>query len=68
MEPLYVHGSDAVSIGTIDTANKLDVEGSIAIGTTYAGAQAAPTNGAIIEGNVGIGTDHHNRHWMLKVQ
>ena len=55
--PLYVHGSDAVSIGTIDTANKLDVEGSIAIGTTYAGAQAAPTNGAIIEGNVGIGTD-----------
>jgi hypothetical protein len=36
--------------------SKLDVEGGIAIGTAYSGATAAPTNGAIIEGNVGIGT------------
>ena len=54
---LHIHGNNAVSIGTIDSINKLDVEGSIAMGTTYAGAQAAPTRWRIIEGNVGIGTD-----------
>jgi hypothetical protein len=34
----------------------LDVEGSAAIGASYAGATAAPTNGLIVEGNVGMGT------------
>jgi len=45
-----------VGIGTTTPANKLDVEGSLAIGSTYSGTSAAPANGAIIEGNVGIGT------------
>jgi hypothetical protein len=35
----------------------LDVEGNFAVGTTYSGTTAAPANGAIIEGNVGIGTN-----------
>jgi hypothetical protein len=34
----------------------LDVSGGAAIGAGYAGVTAAPTNGAIIQGNVGIGT------------
>jgi len=34
----------------------LDVEGGLAVGATYSGTTAAPANGAIIEGNVGIGT------------
>jgi hypothetical protein len=33
----------------------LDVEGNLAVGTAYSGTTAAPANGAIIEGNVGIG-------------
>jgi Chaperone of endosialidase len=45
-----------VGIGTLFPANKLDVNGNLAIGTNYAENQGAPTNGAIIEGAVGIGT------------
>jgi len=38
--------------------SKLDIEGNLAVGATYAGSggTAAPANGAIIEGSVGIGT------------
>jgi len=35
----------------------LDVEGNLAVGATYSGTTAAPVNGAIIEGTVGIGTN-----------
>lgn len=44
-----------VGIGTTSPLSKLDVSGGLAIGT-YAGANAAPANGAIISGSVGIGT------------
>ena len=36
--------------------NKLDVYGAQAIGTGYAGVYTAPTNGLIVQGDVGIGT------------
>ncbi|MCI4669487.1 MAG: tail fiber domain-containing protein [Bacteroidia bacterium] len=49
--------SGRVGIGTTDPQSKLDVSGGITIGASYAGTTAAPTNGVIIEGNVGIGTD-----------
>lgn len=45
-----------VGIGLTTPVNKLDVEGSMAIGATYSGTSVAPTNGLIVEGNVGIGT------------
>jgi len=45
-----------LGIGTTSPANRLDVEGSVAIGAAYSGSTTAPANGAIIEGNVGIGT------------
>ena len=45
-----------VGIGTTSPANKLDVEGGVAVGAAYSGAETAPSNGMIIEGNVGIGT------------
>jgi hypothetical protein len=53
---IYNNNTANVGIGTNTPANKLDVEGGVAIGATYSGLSAAPTNGAIIEGNVGIGT------------
>ena len=45
-----------VGITTATPKNKLDVQGGIAIGSSYAGVKIAPANGAIIKGNVGIGT------------
>ena len=46
-----------VGIGVNAPMNKLDVEGAVAIGATYSGANpAAPLNGLLVEGNVGIGT------------
>ena len=45
-----------VGIGTTSPQNKLDVEGTVAVGASYSGTIAGPTNGMIIEGNVGIGT------------
>jgi hypothetical protein len=43
-------GSSKVALDT------LDVYGGVAIGTGYAGVTAAPTNGLIVQGKVGIGT------------
>jgi hypothetical protein len=43
-----------VGIGTTAPLSKLGVLGNLSVGATY-GAIAAPTSGAIIEGNVGIG-------------
>jgi len=45
-----------VGIGTTTPANRLDVEGSAAIGATYSGTTIGPANGLIVEGNVGLGT------------
>jgi len=43
-----------VGIGTTGALSKLDVNGGEAIGS-YAGVNAAPSNGLIVSGNVGIG-------------
>jgi hypothetical protein len=48
--------TDLVGIGTGNPVNKLDVNGSMAIGAGFAGSQTAPANGLIIEGPVGVGT------------
>ncbi len=46
---------DSVGIGTTAPLSKLGVLGNLSVGSTY-GNIAAPTGGAIFEGNVGIGT------------
>jgi len=51
-----VTASGNVGLGTILSANKLDVQGSVGIGTAYAGYTSAPSNGLIVQGNVGIGS------------
>lgn len=46
-----------IGLAATDTIrNKLDVEGSVAIGAGYSGASAASSNGLIVQGQVGIGT------------
>lgn len=50
-------GNVGIGLVTTDTIqNKLDVEGSVAIGASYSGTSAAPANGLIVQGKVGIGT------------
>jgi hypothetical protein len=41
---------------SIGQANSGDFNGGVAIGSSYAGVDTAPTNGLIVQGNVGIGT------------
>jgi hypothetical protein len=48
--------NNSLGIGTDTPQNKLDVEGSVAIGSSYSGSSSASANGLIVEGNVGIGT------------
>lgn len=53
-------GNTRVGINTSATAanikNSLDVNGAIAIGSSYAETNTAPTNGLLVQGDVGIGT------------
>lgn len=67
-------GSDALTlngtglgIGTTAPASKLDVEGGAAVGATYSGTTAAPTNGLIVEGVVGLGTASPNSGVALTI-
>ncbi|MDW8301898.1 MAG: hypothetical protein RML38_05500 [Bacteroidia bacterium] len=47
-----------VGIGQAMPLSKLDVNGNLVVGTGYSGTFAAPPDGAIIQGNVGIGTNN----------
>jgi len=51
---LVVKSSGNVGIGVTGPVNKLDVNGSMAVGS-YAGNNTGPSNGLIVSGNVGIG-------------
>lgn len=59
--------SGNIGVGTPAPKSKLDIEGGLAVGTTYSGTTEAPTNGAIIEGNVGIGTNNPDGSAALEV-
>jgi len=50
-----VMGSGNVGIGTSSPASKLTIGGNTSIGVAYTGV-SAPTNGLIVQRNVGIGT------------
>ncbi len=54
---LLLH-SGKVGVGLVGTVpqNLLDVGGGAVIGATYAGSFGGPTNGLLVQGNVGIGT------------
>jgi hypothetical protein len=57
--PGWLH-AQGMGIGTTTPASTLDVSGNLTVGATYSGTNAAPANGALIQGNVGIGTTAPN--------
>ncbi|MFQ6091788.1 MAG: hypothetical protein ACE5OR_03755 [bacterium] len=54
--------SDRIGIGATDPKNKLDVEGAMVVGSAYSGSSTAPTNGMLVQGNVGIGATNPGSH------
>ncbi|MCX6277610.1 MAG: DUF1566 domain-containing protein [Bacteroidetes bacterium] len=46
-----------VGVGTSNPLNKIDIAGNVAIGSSYSGSSAAPANGLLVEGKVGVGTN-----------
>jgi len=52
-----IYADEAIGVGTENPQNELDVEGAVAIGASYSGTESAPSNGLIVQGSVGIGTD-----------
>ena len=57
--------SGSVGIGTTTAQNKIDVSGSAVIGSSYAGVNIAPSDGLLIEGNVGIGVTNPGANKLL---
>ncbi len=65
MSTYFFQGSDVhidtsnvrFAIGNAAPVSKLDVEGNASFGASYAGTTAAPSNGVIIQGKTGIGTN-----------
>jgi len=53
---IYLQSESGVNIGSNTTASKFGVNGNASIGSTYSHNNAAPTDGMIIQGVVGIGT------------
>ncbi|MBL4647395.1 MAG: hypothetical protein JKY13_00310 [Gammaproteobacteria bacterium] len=60
---LYMQGTGGLTrfggnmaIGSQDPKNKLDIGGGAVIGASYSGSNTAPSNGLLVQGNVGIGT------------
>jgi hypothetical protein len=54
----YIGGGLGIgpTIGATGPVSQVDIEGNCTIGASYAGTTAAPTNGLLVEGNVGIST------------
>jgi hypothetical protein len=62
-EKFYIGNSTQsynIGIGTNNPKNKLDIAGNVVVGASYAGVNSAPTNGLLVQGNVGIGTTTPN--------
>ncbi len=55
VERVRVKSGGFVGLGTGAPQNQLDVEGAAVIGPLYSGTNAAPANGLLVQGNVGIG-------------
>jgi hypothetical protein len=66
VERMRITSAGAAGIGTPTPKSATDINGNISIGT-YAGVNAAPANGVIVSGQVGIGTNAPNASAALDV-
>jgi predicted acyltransferase (DUF342 family) len=64
---MFMSSTGNVGIGTTDPKSKLDVSGSVAIGSSYAGEHPAPANGLLVQGGVCIGKPSINATYALDV-
>ncbi len=55
---VYMKPNAKMGLGTTTPQSVLDVEGGTSIGAAYSGTTAAPANGLLVEGNVGIGNNN----------
>jgi hypothetical protein len=67
---LNITATGSIGIGVLTAASMLDVAGGVTVGGTYAGTNAAPSNGLLVEGNVLIGRTTPRQAWvdMVDVQ
>ena len=56
-----------VGIGTSNPLSRVDIAGNAVIGSAYSGNNAAPSNGLLIEGQVGIGTSSPSASAALEI-
>ncbi len=52
---ITVGDNNKIGLGTATPQSKLDILGGLSIGQNYAGQEAAPLNGLLVEGNTGLG-------------
>ena len=65
---MFIEPDGKVGIGVNSALSLLDINGNLAVGDSYAATTAAPTNGAIIQGRVGIGTNAPDSGCDLEVE
>lgn len=59
-----LNASGNVGINETAPVNKLDVDGAVVIGNSYAGVNTAPTNGLLVQGKTGIGVTTVNSGYL----
>jgi hypothetical protein len=64
---IYQTATNKIGINTITPQSRLDVKGSVTIGGAYAGVNAAPVGGLIVQGQTGIGTNTPDANAQLDV-
>jgi fibronectin-binding autotransporter adhesin len=67
IERMRIASNGPIGIGTTSPLNALDIYGAAVVGTGYAGVDFAPTNGLLVQGNVGIGTTSPNTNALLQL-
>jgi len=60
-------GNVGIGPGFSVPLNKLDINGAAVVGVAYAGTNLAPTNGLLVQGNIGLGTASPNANASIDI-